>query len=254
MVQTQDPLAWGHFKKLGKGLLGHATFKSRTTCRGADLDPGDTIWTNLVKNPRPCYLSYFKHLSQLVRREKIFYYLLCISMVQTWEPLGRNYLDPISSTWVQGFWRRFLNIFKVFLRFKPRTPCRWANLDPGGHHLNKLGKGPLGHDTIKLQAPEPSNSEDEDFLIIFYVFLWLWIISLDELNYFPFYSLCKIIFLIFSNFIHQGKQPVMVILTPLSFRPRLWAHVFLHIICPSELTADMVETIPPSCNYTKHHH
>ena len=55
-----------------------------------------------------------------------FLIFFCVSMVQTQDPLKQDYFGP------------------------------------GGHHLNKLRKGLLGHAT-KFQAPEASGSEKGDF-------------------------------------------------------------------------------------------
>ena len=91
MVQTQGPLAWGHFmprgrhlNTVGKGPLGHATY--------------------------PCS---FNHLSPVILKKKILNICLCISMIQTQDPLP------------------------------------WSHFRPRGHHLNKLVKGSLGHATFQ---------------------------------------------------------------------------------------------------------
>ena len=47
----------------------------------------------------------------MVLKKKICEYVLCIAMVQTQDPL------------------------------------KWGHFGPWGHHLNNLGKGPLGHAT-----------------------------------------------------------------------------------------------------------
>ena len=93
MVQTQDSLALGHFipgghhfNKLGKGLLG------------------------------ACYLPNLKHLSPTILKKKIFEYVLCISMIQTQDPLA------------------------------------WGHFITKDLNLNKLGKGSLGHATYPISS------------------------------------------------------------------------------------------------------
>ena len=44
---------------------------------------------------------------------------------------------------------------------------QWGHLGPWDLHLNKLGKVPTGQAT-KLQASEPSGSEEEIFYVYFY--------------------------------------------------------------------------------------
>ena len=51
-------------------------------------------------------------------------------------------------------------------------PLAQGHLEPWELHLNKIGKRPLGNATYQFQASEPSDSEEEDFLNIFYAFLW----------------------------------------------------------------------------------
>ena len=46
------------------------------------------------------------------------------------------------------------------------------HLGPSDLHFIKLDKGPLGNATFQFLPSNPSNSEEEDFLNIFYVFLW----------------------------------------------------------------------------------
>ena len=73
----------------------------------------------------------FKHLSKVVLK-KILNILLCISILQTQDPLRLDQLGPLD-------------------------------------HLNKVGKGPLANATYQLLS-EPTCSEVDDFLNIFYVF------------------------------------------------------------------------------------
>ena len=105
-----------HLNKLGRGSLGNATyqisniwakwfwrrrflniflcflwFEPRTPWRGAILDPGTLVWTNLVKDHRQCYIPNFKHLSQAVLEKKILRY---ISFLNPRPPRRRAILDP----------------------------------------------------------------------------------------------------------------------------------------------------------------
>ena len=58
--------------------------------------------------------------------------------------------------------KRSFDFFYVFLWFKSRTLWRGA-IQTRGHHLNKLGKSPLGHATTEFQTSESSGSEEDSF-------------------------------------------------------------------------------------------
>ena len=61
-----------------------------------------------------------------------------------------------------------VNIFHVFLLFKPRTPCDRAILDPGGTIGTNLVKNHKPMLLTKYQAPEHSSS-GEDFKYILFL-------------------------------------------------------------------------------------
>ena len=49
----------------------------------------------------------------------------------------------------------FCIVFFHFLWFKPRNTWEGAILDSGGHHLNRIGKGPLGNTTYQISSYQP---------------------------------------------------------------------------------------------------
>ena len=102
-----------HLNKLGRDPLGNATyqisniwakwiwrrrflniflwFEPRTPWRGAILDPGTLVWTNLVKDHQAMLHTKFKHLSQAVLEKKILKY---ISFLNPKPPRRRAISDP----------------------------------------------------------------------------------------------------------------------------------------------------------------
>ena len=140
------PLARGHLgswdlhlNKLGRGPLGNATYqisniwamwflqrrflniflcfsmvRTKDPLRGAILDPGTLVWTNLVKDHQAMLYTKF----------------------QAPEPSSSGEED-------------FLNIFL----FWSQDPPPQGHFGPQGHHLNKLGRGPLGNATYQISRP-----------------------------------------------------------------------------------------------------
>ena len=128
-----------HLNKTSRGPLGNATYQI------------SNIW------------------AKWFWRRRFFNIFLCISMVWTSDPLARGHLGPwdlglnklgkgppgnatyqISSTWAKLFWRRrFWSIF----HFWTQDPPPQGHFGPQGHHLNKLGRGPLGNATYQISRP-----------------------------------------------------------------------------------------------------
>ena len=51
-----------------------------------------------------------------------------------------------------------------------QDPLAWDHFKHVTHYLNKLGKGPKAMLHTQFQAPGPSDSEEEDFLLFFMFF------------------------------------------------------------------------------------
>ena len=118
---------------------------------------------------RQCYIPNFKHLGHVVLKKKIFQYISVHFHGSNLGPLARGHLgswdlglnklgkgppsnatNQISSTWAKQFWRRrFLSIF----HFWTQDPPPQGHFGAKGHHLNKLGRGPLSNATYQILRP-----------------------------------------------------------------------------------------------------
>ena len=81
-----------------------------------------------LRTTRQCYIPYFKHLSHVVLKKKMFVY-----------------------------------IFSMYFYGSNLGPLARGQLDPWDLHLYKLGKGPLGMLHTKFQTSGPSGFVEEDF-------------------------------------------------------------------------------------------
>ena len=149
------------------------------------ISPGIRLfWTNLVQDHYTKLQTKFQVFQQRGSEEEdwMLFYAFCDSnpgpswampfsnLGPSFEQLGKwlsgNVRYKILSIWPKWFWRRFLNIFYVFLWFKLRTPWSRAILDHGATIWTNLVNNyqPMLH--TKFQAPEPSSSR-EVFLVHF---------------------------------------------------------------------------------------
>ena len=110
-----------------------------------------------------------KTISQVVLKKRIFEYISIHFYGSNQRPLAQGHPGPwdlhlnklgkgqpgnaiyqISSILAKQFWRRrFLSIFHCWTQDPP-----WqGHFGPQGHHLNKLGRGPLGNATYQILRP-----------------------------------------------------------------------------------------------------
>ena len=135
------------------------------------MEPRATFCPNLLEVHLQCYILNFNHLSPVVLK-KILEYLLCISIVQTWDPLARGQLGPWDLHFTKLGKRPLGNATSEFKPYEPIGSVEehflknvfmffyGMNLGPpgGGHlgpwdlHLNKLGKGSPGNATCRISS------------------------------------------------------------------------------------------------------
>ena len=117
------------------------------------------------KTTKQCYILNFKHLGQVVLKKKIFEYISVHFYGLNLEPLARGHLGP----WDLGLNKlgkdhkamlhiKFKHmsqavlekkIFKYISFLNTRPPSQ-GHFGSQGHHLNILGRDPLGNATYQI--------------------------------------------------------------------------------------------------------
>ena len=109
----------------------------------------------------------------MVLTKKIFEYISMFFYGSNLGPPARGHLEPwnfglnklgkgppgnaiyqISSPRAKQFWRRRFFKYISFLNPRPPPPPPQGHFGPQGHHLNKLGRGPLGNATYQISRPK----------------------------------------------------------------------------------------------------
>ena len=132
---------------------------------GASFDPRGILWTNLVEvHKEMLHTKYQISTPSSFREEKFWRWASLFLCSNLWPP-GRASFDPRAIIWTNlaevlkeilytkyqssrpsSFREEFLNFLFLFLCSNLWPPGQ-AQFWPHGHHMNKLGRGPLGDAT-----------------------------------------------------------------------------------------------------------
>ena len=135
----------------------------------ASFDPRGILWTNLVEVHKEMPHTKYQISTPSSFREKKFEDGLLCYYVPTCDPRGRSSLHPRGVIWTnlvevlkemlytkyqssrlssfreEEFWN-FLSLFLCSNLWPPGQAQFW----PQGHHMNKLGRDPLGDATYQI--------------------------------------------------------------------------------------------------------